>query len=144
MNWKSFEDILPNNADEILVCYYDFSISDFRYDVCCVEEENTYSLLQLPWSVENGDGELVVWCYIDEPKSRFKHTESIEQYITISDAKNLLRCSDSSIYHFVHYDDFPKMIKKDLKQYMFSLREFELWCKKHNYELTRWQYEQKR
>lgn len=133
MDWKSFEKELPKDDGKfILVCCYDFAIHDFRYDICQVENsiENKWNLLQLPWCVETKDAELLAWCYIDEPKSGFAKTND-DEFITVTQARKLLNCSVSTMYKFIHQEDFPKMQKADLKSYKFSKQEFIEWCKKN-------------
>lgn len=55
--------------------------------------------------------------------------------MTVTQARKLLGCSVSSIYKFIHQEDFPKMQKTDLKSYSFDEAEFRKWAKKHNYKL---------
>lgn len=55
--------------------------------------------------------------------------------MTVTQARKLLNCSVSTIYKFIHQEDFPKMHKADLKSYTFDDAEFYAWAKKHNYKL---------
>lgn len=55
--------------------------------------------------------------------------------LTVAEAQALLGCSQSTIYRFIHFEDFPKKEKRDLKSYIFSEADFRAWAKKHNYKL---------